>query len=82
MRMSQAKKYYKYKKYSYDAEIFPHKHCPVCNRMMPEDQDYCSEECRLIATKEKKGSKKKIALFVIIYVAVIAAMFIVLFKMG
>lgn len=75
-------KYSKYDKYSYNAEIFPHKHCPVCNKMIPEDEDYCSEECRMIATKEEKGSKKKIIIFVVIYIVVIVAMFLVLFKMN
>jgi len=68
----------KYEKYSYTKDIFPHKHCPVCDKMMPEKQDYCSEECAKISKKKDKGSKKKIFFFVAIYIVVIVLLFVFL----
>jgi len=44
----------KYKKYATDeGPIFPHKHCPRCNAMMAETEQYCSEACITAATAKR-----------------------------
>ena len=74
-----SKKSYKFEKIK-DAETastttYPHKHCPVCNRMVDPGEEYCSEECQEIV--KKKDRKGKIRMFIMIGVAV-AAMAVVL----
>ncbi len=70
----------KYHRYAAPSDIYPHKHCPVCNKLIEEDEDYCSEECSMVSNKKEKGSKKKIAFFVVIYVVVIVLLFVFMLK--
>ncbi len=64
----------KFAKYSeVNEEVFPHKHCPVCNGMMPETEEFCSPECGGVEKQKGKGKKRKIILFASIYGVVIIA---------
>ena len=37
----------------------PHKHCLNCDEPIPEDKDYCNEECMIShKIKEKRGSTR------------------------
>jgi len=68
-----SKKSYKFEKLK-DPETstttYPHKHCPVCNRMVDPAEQYCSEECQdVVKKRDKKG---KIRMFIMIGVAVAA----------
>ncbi|MBN2154916.1 MAG: DUF2116 family Zn-ribbon domain-containing protein [Candidatus Lokiarchaeota archaeon] len=68
-----SKKSYKFDKLK-DTEtsstVYPHKHCPVCNRMVDPGEEYCSEECQdVVKKRDKKG---KIRTFIMIGVAVVA----------
>lgn len=53
----------KYDQYRNKSEVFPHKHCTVCNKMIPEDDNefdtYCSLECSGYTSSQKKNKKKK-----------------------
>lgn len=52
--------------------------------MIPEEEEYCSEECKaLVESRDKKG-KKTIFIFIGIYAVVLVVMilFMVLFKPG
>ncbi|MHA1727798.1 MAG: DUF2116 family Zn-ribbon domain-containing protein [Promethearchaeota archaeon] len=75
--MSKGYKFKKYQDGSKQSEIFPHKHCSVCSRMIPPDQEYCSDECRLKTNYKKKTQKKKnyrtfgIIAFVIVAVIIV-----------
>lgn len=43
----------------------PHKHCPNCEDPIPEDRDYCSQECMLEhETKQRRGSRKMTLFYV------------------
>ena len=64
----------KYSKYSTKVEIYPHKHCPVCNSLMEPDNRFCSEKCAYSQKKEGRGKKKKIGIFIVIYIAAIVLM--------
>ncbi len=69
-----SKKSYKFEKLK-DSEYestttYPHKHCPVCNRMVDPAEEYCSEECQdIVKKKDKKG---KLRMYIMIGVAVVA----------
>ncbi len=64
----------KFQKYSgINEEIFPHKHCPVCNGMMEESEEYCSAQCGGAEKQKGKKKKRKIILFAGIYGVVIIA---------
>jgi predicted nucleic acid-binding Zn ribbon protein len=69
--MSKGSKFEKYSGGSDD--VYPHKHCPVCNGMMSEEEEYCSPECAGINKQKGKGKKRKIILFAGIYGVVIIA---------
>ena len=70
--MSQhGKKFQKYKKYK-DQDIYPHKHCPVCKKMVPEEGsefgEYCSPECAGVPKHKKKKNRKRIIFIIVGYV--------------
>ncbi len=46
----------KYQQYT-ENYIYPHKHCPVCSKMIGEDETYCSPECE--GKTKQKGKKSK-----------------------
>ena len=75
-----SKKSYKFDKLK-DSETastttYPHKHCPVCNRMVDPAEEYCSEECQdKVKKKDKKG---KIRMYVMIGVGVLAMAVVVI----
>ncbi|RLI62858.1 MAG: DUF2116 family Zn-ribbon domain-containing protein [Promethearchaeia archaeon] len=52
----------KYDKYKNDG-IFPHKHCPICFKIIPEEGteygEYCSAECAGVKKTEKKSKKRR-----------------------
>ena len=56
----------------------PHRHCMVCNKIVPEFSDgYCSTRCRMYGTRKDKGGKKKL-IRLISSVGVIGAFVVVL----
>lgn len=63
----------KYEKYRKN-DIYPHKHCNVCKKLIPEEEnpygDYCSPECKGIPIEKKKKNKKRIFYLVGGYVIV------------
>ena len=77
--MAQAHK--KYKKYKIDGVVYPHKHCPVCNKMVQEEGgefgEHCSAECAGFKKSKKKKSRKK-TLFMIGGYAIMIIIFIVI----
>ena len=57
----------------------PHKHCLGCDDPIPEDKDYCSEECMIThKVKEKRGSAR-MKLFYIVAAAILILLWIVSF---
>jgi predicted nucleic acid-binding Zn ribbon protein len=51
----------------------PHKHCLNFEEPIPEDKDYCSEECMVRSkVKEKQGSRKMLIFYVVAAIALIA----------
>jgi predicted nucleic acid-binding Zn ribbon protein len=78
-----SKKSYKFEKLkdpdSISTTTYPHKHCPVCNRMVDPEEEYCSEECQ--EAVKKKDRKGKIRMYVMIGVAVIAMVAVVVLSL-
>jgi predicted nucleic acid-binding Zn ribbon protein len=57
----------------------PHKHCPGCNDPIPEDKEYCSEECMVAhKVKEKRGSTR-MKLFYIVAAAILVLLWVISF---
>ncbi|MHA1370292.1 MAG: DUF2116 family Zn-ribbon domain-containing protein [Promethearchaeota archaeon] len=60
-------------------KIFPHRHCSICFKMIPEYSDgYCSKECRTYGTKKDKLDKKSIIKRVASYAIVVGLMLILI----
>ncbi len=73
----------KYQKYADDeGYIYPHKHCPRCNAVMDESNEYCSDECRAAATQKTKRSKKSTYIMIAVWGGVIAVFIILIFLMS
>lgn len=78
--MSKRYKFKKHQESSSDSDLFLHKHCDVCNRMIPPDQEYCSKECRTkVETKKKVKKKKNYWTYGIIAFVVIGVVIVLLF---
>jgi predicted nucleic acid-binding Zn ribbon protein len=59
-------------------KVFPHKHCSVCTKMVPEYSDgYCSARCRVFE-KPKDTKNTRRWLWWIIGGAAIAIVFVIL----
>ncbi len=74
-----SKKSYKFDKLkesdSTSTTVYPHKHCPICNRMVDPGEDYCSEECQeAVKKRDKKG---KLRMYIPIGIGVVAIIVIV-----
>jgi predicted nucleic acid-binding Zn ribbon protein len=69
----------KYAQYSHDVNIFPHKHCPTCDKMIEETEDYCSERCGLATKSKDKKQKRQIFIFIGIYAVVIVVFVLFMF---
>ena len=77
--MSKGYKFKKHQESSSSSDLFLHKHCDVCNRIIPPDQDYCSEECKAtVETKKKIKKKKNYWIYGIIAFVVIGAIIVIL----
>ena len=66
----------KFKKYKNEGYVYPHKHCPRCQAMIPETEEYCSEECRVVYEKKEHKGKKSLFIFIGVYVLVMILMFV------
>lgn len=70
----------KYEKYK-EESILPHKHCPICNNLTPEEGtefgEYCSAECAGFNKSKKKGKRKRNIIMISSYV-IMVVVFIVL----
>ncbi|MHA1719572.1 MAG: DUF2116 family Zn-ribbon domain-containing protein [Promethearchaeota archaeon] len=70
----------KYAQYKDKNTIYPHRHCTVCNNMVPEEDsefgEFCSLECSGSIRQQKKGKKKKRILMFGFY-GLVAAVFII-----
>ena len=71
----------KYDQYKSKSTVFPHKHCPKCSKMVPEEEgqfgEYCSAECAGYFKTKKKSKRKRTFLFIGLY-AVAIIVFVVL----
>ncbi len=71
----------KYDQYKSKSTVFPHKHCPKCSKMVPEEEgqfgEYCSAECAGYFKTQKKSKRKRTFLFIGLY-AVAIIVFVVL----
>lgn len=43
----------------------PHRHCPQCDDPIPEDREFCSEECREEQVAKKRRNSRRMLLFYI-----------------
>ena len=59
--------------------VYPHKHCPICNRMVDPGEDYCSEECQEAVKKRDKRSKLR--MYIPIGIGVVAIIVIVVISL-
>ncbi len=75
----------KFDKYKDKDTVYPHKHCSVCNNMIPEEDnefgEFCSAECSGTTKTVKQGKKKKIILMAGIYIVVLT-IFIIITSLG
>ncbi|MCD6461595.1 MAG: DUF2116 family Zn-ribbon domain-containing protein [Thermoplasmata archaeon] len=60
--------------------VVQHKHCPVCGRAMPLEEEYCSEECR--EKMEVLVKKKKMFYYVYMFLMVFIIALIFLSYLG
>jgi predicted nucleic acid-binding Zn ribbon protein len=57
----------------------PHKHCLHCDEPIPEDRDYCSDECMVAHKVKTKRGSAKMKIFYIAAAAVLVLLWIVSF---
>ncbi len=57
----------------------PHKHCLNCEDPIPEDRDYCSEECMVQHKTRGKQGSRKMALFYVAAAIVLILLWVLTF---
>ncbi len=57
----------------------PHSHCPICGKAMPNDKQFCSQNCRDNYHGDKKKQKKKSRIQMLFMVGMMAVLFVFLF---
>nr|MDO8086290.1 DUF2116 family Zn-ribbon domain-containing protein [Candidatus Sigynarchaeum springense] len=63
-------------------KIFPHKHCSICTKMIPEFGDgYCSAQCRGYDKQKSQKDKRKWLIWIIAGVS-IAFVLILMLTLG
>jgi len=58
--------------------IVDHRHCKICGKAIPPNQEFCSENCRSISERIEARQKRMRNLLIIMYVAVFLIIFIML----
>ena len=58
--------------------IVDHRHCKICGKAIPPNQEFCSENCRSISERMEARQKRMRNLLIIMYVAVFLIIFIML----
>ena len=58
--------------------IVDHRHCRICGKAIPPNQEFCSENCRSISERMEARQKRMRNLLIIMYVAVFLIIFIML----
>ncbi|MCS7126659.1 MAG: DUF2116 family Zn-ribbon domain-containing protein [Aigarchaeota archaeon] len=48
-------------------KIVDHRHCKICARAIPPDEEFCSDKCRQVFEDYKKKEKRGRLLFYVIY---------------
>ncbi len=56
-------------------KIIDHRHCKVCGKAIPPNQEFCSEKCRKAYEDAERRQKRMKNIFLLVY----AVIFIVLF---
>ena len=56
-----------------------HRHCVHCSAPIPEDQIYCSEECKNAHEGRKKKSDRKLMVFYIVAMVAITLIWVFAF---
>ncbi|MHA1856565.1 MAG: DUF2116 family Zn-ribbon domain-containing protein [Promethearchaeota archaeon] len=73
----------KYDQYKNKAAVFPHKHCPKCNKMVPEEGgqygEYCSAECAGYYKEKKKKKRLRTIIFIGLYAVAIIVLIVLSF---
>ncbi|MHA1749798.1 MAG: DUF2116 family Zn-ribbon domain-containing protein [Promethearchaeota archaeon] len=60
-------------------KVFPHKHCIICDKIIPEFSDgYCSDACRNYKKINKKNRNKKAAKLILSYGIIFALIIIMI----
>jgi len=58
--------------------IVDHRHCKICGKAIPPNQEFCSEACRSISERMEARQRRMRNLLIIMYVAVFLIIFIML----
>lgn len=57
----------------------PHKHCLSCDDPIPEDKDYCSEECMIAHKVKQKRGSTRMKLFYLVAAAILVLLWVISF---
>jgi len=57
--------------------IVDHRHCRICGKAIPPNQEFCSEDCRSVSERMEARQKRMRNILILMYVVV----FIILFAM-
>jgi len=58
--------------------IVDHRHCRICGKAIPPNQEFCSENCRSISERMEARQRRMRNLLIIMYVAVFLIIFVML----
>ena len=61
-------------------KLVQHKHCRICNKAVPLDEDVCSEECQSKLEQYIKANKKKNIMVIFMMMISFFLLFLILYS--
>ncbi len=61
-------------------KLVQHKHCRICNKAVPLDEEVCSEECQSKLEQFKKANKKKNIMVILMMMISFFLLFLMLYN--
>jgi len=60
------------------ARIIDHRHCRICGKAIPPDQEFCSEDCRRAHEGFQRRQRRMRNIFLLVYILIFVILLLLL----